>query len=69
MKYLRTYNDLKLETAPSWEITSKKQSLEIVDEDNGFTFFIKLGKKPKVQVFKDSNRDFLGEQVGKIKIK
>jgi hypothetical protein len=67
MKYYRAYNT-KLEEIEGWSTADKKGCVEIIDEHNNFAFVIQFGKRPKISVFENSNRDNFGDQVFSTKI-
>lgn len=67
MKKIRAFNT-KLIQIKNWEITSKKKSVEIIDEKNGFAFCIRFGKRPKIQVYNNSCEENFGDLVFKKKL-
>lgn len=59
---VRSHNT-KSKTLPTWPTPSDKTPETIIyDEENGFAFCIRFGPNPQIVVFKNSDRDNLGEE-------
>ena len=62
MKKIRVYNT-KLTEIESWPTSDKRGSVELIDENNKFTFHIQFGKHPIIEVFNNSSGEDFGQLV------
>jgi hypothetical protein len=64
MKTYRCYNTL-LREVKGWPTLDKAPAIEIMDEENGFCYFIQFGENPLVSVFsyRDGEIDELLEEI------